>query len=369
MKLRFFNRQINISQLALNLGLLACIVMVLAWCFGAYFSTNFYRKRGLVLAFGTINEITLYGKDREKLESAFQAMETFFSNKHDVWHAWKPSLLTDFNDKLQSGHAFLVNNPEFLELIKTTQTLSQATDHYFNPALGHVFQLWNFQEATENPKPPPQEALQPFKDNPPTMNDVDWLDDHLAIGHHPLIQIDLGGIAKGFSVEKAIDYLENLGIKHALVNAGGDIKLIGESNGRPWKVAIRDPWKKHYAIAYLDITGPASVFSSGTYERNFKYQGKQYHHIIDPETMEPTQHGIISVTIIHDNATEADAYATALAAAGPKKIKALAKKLGIQDMLVVFDNHTAWVTKNIENKLHWLEPLTEIKIFHIEDQF
>jgi thiamine biosynthesis lipoprotein len=128
-----------------------------------------------------------------------------------------------------------------------------------------------------------------------------------------------------------------MGIKNAIINAGGDLRAIGlRETGEPWKIAIRHP-DGESIIGSLEISGDASVFTSGGYERNFTWEGKRYHHIIDPRTGYPAV-GTASVTVIHDDSTTADAAATALFVAGPGEWHRIARKMGIRFVLLITEN-------------------------------
>ncbi|MDP8266478.1 MAG: FAD:protein FMN transferase [Candidatus Aceula meridiana] len=135
------------------------------------------------------------------------------------------------------------------------------------------------------------------------------------------VKIDLGAIAKGYAIDEAARILRMKGFQNFLVNAGGDLFLSGQHcEGRPWVIGIRDPLnpKKRRKIMHsVDLTNTA-VTTSGDYERYYKINGKKYSHIIDPLTGYPAQH-VASATVIAPNATQADAFSTALSVMGGKK--------------------------------------------------
>jgi thiamine biosynthesis lipoprotein len=119
------------------------------------------------------------------------------------------------------------------------------------------------------------------------------------------MRIDLGGIAKGHSVDKGIEILQKQGITRAMVNAGGDTRILGDRFGRPWVVGVRDP--DHEGKTFLRLPLTDTAFStSGDYERYFDEDGKRYHHIIDPKTGDSARK-VRSVTVISGTATRTDA--------------------------------------------------------------
>ena len=100
---------------------------------------------------------------------------------------------------------------------------------------------------------------------------------------HPLVYIDLGGIAKGFAVDRCIAIIEAAGISAAAVAAGGDSRIIGDRRGEPWTVGVQDPRNDESMAVLLPLVDTA-VSTSGDYERFFVEDGVRYHHILDPRT-------------------------------------------------------------------------------------
>jgi len=118
------------------------------------------------------------------------------------------------------------------------------------------------------------------------------------------VRIDLGGIAKGYAVDRCIDLLRGLGIEHAMVNAGGDTRLLGDRLGKPWIVGIRDPRNEGKVVAKLALQDEA-MSTSGDYERYFEENGVRYHHILVPTSGRSP--GLVrSVTILGATATQTD---------------------------------------------------------------
>jgi len=138
---------------------------------------------------------------------------------------------------------------------------------------------------------------------------------------NPKVKIDLGGIAKGYAVDNAIALLKQQGIKHALVTAGGDTKLLGDRLGRPWMVGIQDPRNKGRQAVNLPLEDEA-LSTSGDYERYFEQDGVRYHHILNPKTGFSAI-GVQSVSIIGPQSIMTDALSTSVFVLGVKKGLAL----------------------------------------------
>ena len=126
----------------------------------------------------------------------------------------------------------------------------------------------------------------------------------------PGVRINLGGIAKGYAVEHGAQILRRHGVEHALLNAGGDTRVIGDRRGQPWIVGIRHPRLADQVVTRLPIVDEA-ISTSGDYERFFEENGRRYHHIINPQTGEPTE-GILTVTVIGPDGTMTDGLDTAI---------------------------------------------------------
>jgi thiamine biosynthesis lipoprotein len=124
------------------------------------------------------------------------------------------------------------------------------------------------------------------------------------------VRINLGGIAKGYVVERGIDTLRHRGVEHAIVTAGGDSRLLGDHRGRPWMVGIRDPREEGEVAISVPLVDEA-VSTSGDYERYFDEDGVRYHHIISPSTGEPAA-GVQSATVFGPDAVITDALSTSV---------------------------------------------------------
>ena len=123
--------------------------------------------------------------------------------------------------------------------------------------------------------------------------------------------MDLGGIAKGYGVDRAVAALRAHGIEHGLVNVGGDLYALGERpDGSAWRVGVRDARDPTRIERTLELSN-AAVATSGDYEQFFDHAGRRYHHLLDPRTGEPIQTRTHSVTIVQPTCMQADAAATA----------------------------------------------------------
>jgi len=147
------------------------------------------------------------------------------------------------------------------------------------------------------------------------------------------MRIDLGGIAKGFAVDNSIAILSKMGFHQALVTAGGDSRILGDKNGKPWMTGIRDPRKKGESVVVIPLSD-AAISTSGDYERYFMRNGVRYHHILNPKTGKSV-HDTRSATVIGPDATTTDALSTTLFVLGWEKAMQLLKTLPGIDAVII----------------------------------
>jgi len=150
---------------------------------------------------------------------------------------------------------------------------------------------------------------------------------------HPDVRIDLGGIAKGYAVDKVIAELKKHQIQHAMVSAGGDTRVVGRHFDRPWVVGIQDPRSSEDVVALIPLLDEA-ISTSGDYERFFDENGMRYHHIIDPQTGDSAR-AVRSVSILGPESTMADALSTSLFVLGLKKGVALIDSIEAYEAILV----------------------------------
>ncbi len=162
-------------------------------------------------------------------------------------------------------------------------------------------------------------------------------------------KIGLGAIAKGYAASKARQVLLDAGVKSAVLSLGGNVAVIGKKrDGSEWNVGIQHPLYADRLIATVKASDTA-VVTSGGYQRYFEYEGKKYHHILDPKTGYPADSGILSATVITENDTLADALSTAVFVMGVKNATELYKTQDIELIMVTDD--TVYATEGISISL------------------
>ncbi|MCI0505424.1 MAG: FAD:protein FMN transferase [Gammaproteobacteria bacterium] len=310
------------------------------------------------LGFGTLIEVKIWGVDEKTGRQAVAAITDDINYMHQTWHAWKPGGLSRINELLSTGETFTLS-PSILPLIRDGARLAELSGDRFNPAIGQLIKLWGF-AADELPKgpPPDKEAIQRLVDQKPVMRDL-VLDGVQLKSTNPAVRLDFGAFAKGYAVDLAIEHLKEMGIANAIVNAGGNLRTIGKHGERAWRVGIRNP-RGEGVLGSVDTFADESIVTSGDYERYYEYQGKRYHHILDPHSGYPAQ-GVTSVTVFDSEAGRADAASTAIFIAGVDKWYEVAKAMGVGGVMVVAADGTIYMTPNLKERIYFdIKPIPQV---------
>lgn len=289
--------------------------------------------------FGTLVNLGVEG-DAPVAQRALDTIEQRFLHMNHDWHAWKAGELSTLNTALAEGRSMVVS-AELADLLRGASVAAQASGDLFNPALGKLIALWDFQsDVQQRAAPPALGEIEALRASAPSMADLhfDAREDGGSVvsSRNPQVRIDLGGYAKGVAIDWALDHLAAQGLQNAVVNLGGNLAIAGQRDGRPWHIGVRHP-QGEGVIAAIDAQGREAIVTSGTYERYREWDGQRYPHIIDPRSGQPATH-VVSATVIHADAAWADAAATALVVAGAQDWPALAARMGIKQAMVI-DEH------------------------------
>lgn len=309
-----------------------------------------------IFTFGTLIDITLYDVDKKLADSAFQQLQQSFDEYHQNWSPWTKGDLAQLNTKLQNPETNTnVEVPEhLLPILKKSITLSQQSENFYNPAIGQLIDLWQFHKYQDKDiQPPDDQKIQQLINKNPQMSDLSFDEKNRLNNTNPALSLNFGAFAKGYAIELAIKQLKQLGIKNAIINAGGDLSVIGSHGDRAWNIGIRHP-RKDSILASVEVNDNESVFTSGDYERVYFYQNKRYHHILDPRTGYPINDAR-SVTVLHEDAGLADAAATALSVAGRENWQRIAKKMGIRYVMLIDSDGNIHLTPAMQKRINFLD--------------
>jgi thiamine biosynthesis lipoprotein len=246
----------------------------------------------------------------------------------------------------RAGIAPVSVDDEMIEILKLSRQLHDMTGGAFDVSIGGSIGTWKAlmtaaEEPTDKPGFPDKDQIAALKEQSGMEYvEIDEQSKTVFITRKG-VALDLGGIAKGYMVDSAVNALRAAGIGSALIDAGGDVYCLGDKQGKPWHIGIREPALEGI-MQSIDLT-EQGVATSGNYEQYFEYEGKKYSHIIDPRTMTPSVSTVESVTVVAHNLTTADGLATAFFVMGPQETAAFLKR-NLSNMRVFF------MTRDGENR-------------------
>ena len=307
------------------------LVMFLINCGRSTGNKHVERSRFLM---DTLVKISIYDRDLpeeeivEAIEKTFLLMESLekrtslYHDSSDVFKISENEVNTD-----------ITLSPEVFEILNQSIDISEKTDGAFDVTIGAVKQLWHFDSDHSQI---PDELFLTASLKKVNYHFLQLLNKKVRL-LQPGMVLDLGGVAKGYIIDRAIELLKNQGLKSGIVDAGGDLRIFGEHPERIiWKIGIRHPRKGSADFLGVLTTGEASVATSGDYERYFVKNGIRYHHILDPVTGYPANR-CVSVTIQAETALLADAYATAIFVIGQDKGISFIEKIESIEGLIVYE--------------------------------
>jgi len=296
---------------------------------------------------GTYVKVVIYA-DEKIAEEAINAAFTRMEEINMIATTWD-----------SEGEAFKLNqtgysdsvSAELLELLNLSIDYSELTDGSFDITVQPLLDLWEYDPDADKQFWELDESTQQVEINKALKlvgPDQIIIEDN-AIRFKEGTKITLGGIAKGYALDEALEVLKDIGIKYALVDAGGDIGTLGSKpEGELWSIALVNPDDTSEYLADFKVKDKA-VATSGNYERYFDPE-KEAGHILNPETGYSAT-GSISVTIIAENATQADTLATAVFVMGPEDGMRLIESLDDVEGLIVDDDRIIYQSSGLSNYL------------------
>lgn len=295
----------------------------------------------------TYMSLTAYGKDA-------QTALTDASRKINELERMLSRTVSDSDvARINAQHEATVSD-ETAALLTAALQYAAQTDGAFDMTIAPIVNAWGI--TTDTPRVPQQDEIDELlthvgSDHVQIKGNIVALDDGCAI--------DLGGIAKGYASDCVADIFKSAGITSGCISLGGNVYVCGNKpDGNAWSVAIQDPQSDGYAA--LVLLRNAFAVTSGGYQRYFTAEdGTVYQHIIDPKTGYPVQSDLLSVTIIADNGTMADAYSTALYVMGEKgAIDFWNGHADDFDMVLITKDGRLLYTPNLQDKINKAEGST-----------
>jgi len=287
-------------------------------------------------AIGTTYSIVAYNLpdslDAQKMQ---QGVEQVVAGVNSVMSLFNPgSELSRFN--AYKGEDWFQVSKELAVVVRTAKTISLLTGGAFDITVAPLVNLWGFGPDGRPEKIPSEQQIAEAQSgigfdfvqvriDPPALKKV-----------KPGITIDLAAIAKGYCVDAVADWLEQNGVSDFMVEIGGEIRTGGSKPGKtPWLIGVEKPTSGGRAVqAVIELSGRAMA-TSGDYRNYYEADGKRYSHIIDPVSGKPVSHSLVSVSVVEDSCTMADALATGLMVLGPEQGIKLAEKHKLSAFFIV----------------------------------
>lgn len=311
-----------------------------------------YQEQGYV--FGTLVEVSVYGEQDAKARQAVATVMQEFQRLHDLLHAWKPSELSALNAAFAQGKSLRIS-PELAGMLRDAAQLSAQSEGLFNPAIGGLIQAWGFQADDFKAQLPDAQRIAALVRAKPQMSDM-VLKDDVASSRNRIAQLDLGGYAKGYALDRAADILRRQGIHNALINIGGNVLALGSHGDRPWRVGIQHP-RKPGPLAMLELHDGEAIGTSGDYQRYFELDGKRYCHLIDPRSGQPVQ-GVQAVTILTHGehaGVLSDAASKPLFISGVAGWRAAARQMNLAEALLIDADGAVHLTAAMQKRLEFAD--------------
>ena len=267
----------------------------------------------------TFNVTITRAPDEITQQRVQQAMREVIDDIDEKMSTWRDdSEISRFNSA-PAGEWVSVS-PELASLTQKALDIGHRTGGAFDPTLGPILKVWGFGAGVDAPQ------------RLPDTQQVDAAREHTGLGlvqvrtdppalrkKQAEVTLDLAGLAQGYTVDRMAQRLDRMGAEHYLVELGGELYARGDkTRGKPWRIGVEKPEAGVRAIDRVVDLENAGMTTSGDYRDFFEIDGHRFSHTIDPRTGRPVAHDLRAVTVIGDNALQADAMATALLVMGPK---------------------------------------------------
>jgi len=308
------------------------------------------------VSMGTALNVSAWTSDEAAAVAAFERVFNEFDRLDALMSVWKEG-----SDILRinaaAGKSPVAVSPEVREVLAQSKEMSEWTSGKFDVTFAALSGLWKFDQDMDGYVPDRSRIA-------PRLPLIDYKDIHIddragtAFLARPGMQVNLGGIGKGYAIDRAVTILRGAGLSDFMVQSGGDMFVAGKRGDRPWRVGIQDPrGPANTLFAAIEATD-AAFSTSGDYERFFMRDGQRYHHIIDPDTGEPARL-CRSVTIMAKNATITDGLAKGVFILGAEKGMALIERLPDVEAVVVTAKNEVKVSSGLKDRLAILRQPTD----------
>jgi FAD:protein FMN transferase len=306
--------------------------------------------------FGTLVDITIYGETEARAQEISAKINLDFQQLHNRLHAWRPSEIKSINNAFALGQTPVAIKPDLASMIKYATAYSIKSNGAFNPAIGGLISTWGFHNDEFKPVDVDKKKLASLVSVNPQMTDI-VIENGKIYSHNKSVQLDFGGYAKGYALDRGLKILKAYQIRHALINIGGNIIALGKHGEKPWRVGIQHP-RQPNAIATINLESGWAIGTSGDYQRYFELDGKRYCHIIDPATGYPVQ-GVQAVTVLIPPQPNAgvlsDVTSKPIFIAKPEARIDAALAMNIENFMIIETGQKIYVSPAMAKRITWLD--------------
>ncbi len=336
------------KKINMKIGLILGVILLSSFLiFGCSEDEEYQLIQQSEFALGTYNQVTIYAPSEEIGQNI---MEDVFARVDEIENLMSINIeesdISNLND--HAGQSSVIVDSETFHLLRLGKEYKELTEGTFNIGIGALIQLWDI--GGDNQRVPEKseiEALLGHTDlNQLTLNEETY---EAKIEDSKMV-VDLGGIAKGYAVDEAVQVIKDHGIDHAIVDFGGDVYVLGGNpDGNDWRIGISTPEIGESGVVGRLFSSNMSVVSSGDYERYFIENDELYHHIIDPSTGYPTDNNLASVTVVSDTALEGDVLSTAVFVMGLEEGLDFINGLEGVEAVLITDAKEVYVTPGLSD--------------------
>ena len=329
------------------------IVAIIVICFFIYVFRGNFNKGDYSQTYydlGTVSEITLYNiKESEANDILKKCGDILLSIDNTMGKTREYSEVSKINEN--AGKEYVKVSDETFYVIKNALHFSDISDGVFDITVGPIVDLWGI--GTDNARVPISKEIE---EKLPLVNykDISLDEKNKSVKlEKENMEIDLGGIAKGYAADKIYEYLKEENVEIAIINLGGNVFTLGEkTKNTPFKVGIQDPTNERgNSIGSINVSDQ-SVVTSGIYERYIKKDGVIYHHMIDPSTGYPFDNNLSSVTIVSSSSLIGDGLSTTAFGLGVEKGLKLIESIDDTEAIFITKDKKVYTTSNLKDKIN-----------------
>ena len=334
----------------------ACAALVMAACGAATPAAPAVKVERARVAMGSELRLTAWTADEPAALAAFDTVFAEFDRLESLLSIWRDGSDVQRLNAAAGLHPVTVS-AETLEVLDAAREIGDLTEGKFDITFAALADLWKFDHDQDNSIPAPDaiRARLPLIDYRQVEFDPAA---KTAFITRKGMHVHLGGIGKGYAIDRAVAALRQRGLIDFMVQAGGDMYVAGRRGDRMWRLGIQDPRGPANSVFASVELSDATFSTSGDYERSFIKDGRRFHHIIDPDRGEPAA-GSRSVTIVSDRAVVADGLSTGVFVLGPEKGMALIERLPQVEGVIVTAENQVLVSSGLKDRLQSIRPPTD----------